>query len=96
MAQLENILKKPLITEKVSKGTEKFNRYAFVVELKANKYQIKQAVETLYNVKVLAVRTNITPGKTVRAGKSVKKTSKFKKAFIELAEGQTIEFFKGI
>jgi large subunit ribosomal protein L23 len=96
MAQLENILKRPLITEKVSKATEKFNRYGFVVELKANKYQIKQAVETLYNVKVLSVKTNVTPGKIKRAGKSVKKTSKFKKAFVELAEGQAIEFFKGI
>ncbi len=96
MGQLESILKKPLITEKVSKATEKYNRYGFVVDLKANKYQIKQAVETLYNVKVVSVRTNITPGKLKRAGKSIKKTSKFKKAFVELAEGQSIQFFKGI
>lgn len=96
MGQLENVLKKPLITEKVSKATEKYNRYGFVVDLKANKYQIKTAVETLYNVKVLSVKTNVTPGKVKRAGKGVKKTSKFKKAFVELAEGQTIQFFQGI
>jgi large subunit ribosomal protein L23 len=96
MAQLENILKKPLITEKLSVATEKNNVYGFVVELKANKNQIKQAVETLYNVKVLSVNTNVTPGKVKRAGKSLKKTSSYKKAFVQLAEGQTIQFFKGI
>ncbi|MCF8059092.1 MAG: 50S ribosomal protein L23 [Bacteriovoracaceae bacterium] len=96
MAQLEEILKKPLITEKTSIIGEKTNRYGFVVDLKANKNQIKTAIETLYDVKVLNVKTSILPGKIKRAGKTVKKTSKTKKAYIQLAEGQKIEFFKGV
>ena len=96
MAHVEEILVKPLITEKASKGTEKFNRYAFIVNLKANKNQIKNAIEHLYDVKVLNVKTSIAPGKIKRAGKSVKKTSKLKKAFVQLEEGQRIEFFKGV
>ncbi|WP_419173432.1 50S ribosomal protein L23 [Halobacteriovorax sp.] len=96
MATLENVLKKPLITEKTSVATDNENRFGFVVDLKANKHQIKNAVEKLYDVKVLNVKTNITPGKVKRAGKGVKKTSKFKKAFVQLAEGQKIEFFKGV
>ncbi len=93
---LEQVLKRPLITEKTSMETENFNRYSFVVDLKANKNQIKNAIESLYDVKVVAVRTNITAGKIKRAGKLTKKTSKFKKAFVQLAEGQKIEFFKGV
>ena len=93
---LENVLKKPLITEKASLTTEKYNRYGFVVDLKANKNQIKMAVEKLYDVKVLDVKTSIAPGKQKRFGKVVKKTSKSKKAFVQLGEGQRIEFFKGV
>ena len=93
---IEEILVKPLITEKATANTEKYNRYGFVVKEKANKHQIKQAVEKLYNVKVLNIKTSITAGKIKRAGKLVKKTSKVKKAFVQLEEGQKIEFFKGI
>jgi len=96
MAQLENVLKKPLITEKTSIISEETNRYGFVVELKASKNQIKTAVESLYDVKVLNVKTSILPGKVKKAGKTVKKTSKTKKAYVQLAEGQKIEFFKGV
>ncbi len=96
MAQLENVLKKPLITEKTSIIGEQANRYGFIVDLKANKNQIKNAIESLYDVKVLNVKTSILPGKVKRAGKTVKKTSKTKKAYIQLAEGQKIEFFKGV
>lgn len=94
--QLEQIIIKPLITEKSSVATEKFNRYGFQVALKSNKHQIKSAIEKLYDVKVLEVKTNILAGKTKRAGKGVKKTSKTKKAFVTLKEGQKIEFFKGV
>lgn len=96
MAQLETILKSPLITEKASTLNEKQNRYGFKVALKANKNQIKQAIEKLYDVKVLNVKTSILPGKLKRAGKTVKKSPKSKKAFVQLEEGQKIEFFKGI
>lgn len=96
MAHLQEIIKKPLITEKSSIQSEKFNRFGFVVDLKAGKNQIKEAVEKLYDVKVLSVKTTITPGKLKRAGKSIKKTGKVKKAYVQLSEGQKIEFFKGV
>ena len=76
--------------------TEQDNRYAFMVDLKANKNQIKQAVEKLYDVKVLNVRTAILPGKVKRFGRYTAKTQKRKKAFVQLADGQKIEFFKGV
>ena len=56
MAHIEQIIEKPLITEKASLISEKYNRYGFKVSLKANKNQIKQAVEKLYDVKVLNVK----------------------------------------
>lgn len=96
MAKLENILKKALITEKTSTAGDKFNRYGFVVELRANKNQIKEAVESFYNVKVLNVKTSILPGKVKRRGTKTTKTSKTKKAFVQLKDGQKIEFFKGV
>lgn len=96
MMHLEEVLVKPLITEKSSIANENYNRYGFVVNVKANKYQIKNAVEKLYNVKVLNVKTNITPGKLKRIGKGVSKTPKLKKAYVQLSEGQKIEFFSGV
>jgi large subunit ribosomal protein L23 len=93
---LEEIILKPLITEKTSVATDKYNKFAFCVHPKANKNQIKQAIEKLYDVRVLNVNTNITPGKLKRVGSTIKKSSKVKKAFVELAEGQKIEFFKGV
>lgn len=96
MASAEFVIVKPLITEKSSEISEKENRFGFIVDLKANKYQIKNAVESLYDVKVLNVRTSVLPGKVKRFGRKVKKTSSFKKAFVQLEKGQKIEFFKGI
>jgi large subunit ribosomal protein L23 len=96
MAKLEEIIIRPLITEKATSQTEKFNRFGFQVALKANKHQVKQAVELLYDVKVLDVKSSIKPGKLRRMGKNVKKSPKIKKAFVKLSEGQKIEFFKGI
>ena len=93
---LSSILIKPLITEKVTTATEKFNRFAFVVNVKANKHQIKTAVESFYNVKVLDIKTSVMPGKLRRTGKSVKKSGKIKKAFVRLGEGQEIKFFTGV
>lgn len=94
--QMQDVLLKPLITEKASDASDKQNRFGFLVALGANKNQIKHAVEKLYDVKVLNVKTSILPGKLKRAGKSVKKTPKTKKAFVQLKDGQRIEFFKGV
>lgn len=96
MLGLESVLVKPLLTEKTSKETETYNRYAFVVNIKANKNHIKSAVEKFFDVKVLSVHTSVLPGKTKRAGKGFKKTGKSKKAYVQLQDGQKIEFFKGI
>jgi large subunit ribosomal protein L23 len=96
MSDITNILVKPLITEKASKASEKYNRYGFVVATDANKNQIKEAVEKLYDVKVLKIVTNVRPGKTKRRGASTFKTTKVKNAYVQLSEGQKIEFFKGV
>lgn len=96
MAKLEQVILSPVITEKMSKISDKENRFGFKVALKANKNQIKEAVEKLYDVKVLNVKTSILPGKVKRAGKTVKKSAKTKKAFVQIEDGQKIEFFKGI
>lgn len=96
MANLNEIILKPLITEKISLGSEESNRYGFVVNKNANKNQIKKAIEQFYDVKVLAVRTAVVSGKTKRTLKGYKKEQSYKKAIIDLANGQKIEFFKGI
>ncbi|MBL7664215.1 MAG: 50S ribosomal protein L23 [Bacteriovoracaceae bacterium] len=96
MSQVNQIIVKPLLTEKTSVTTEKDNRYGFVVDLKANKDQIRKAVESLFDVKVVGVRTSVLPGRMKRAGKFVKKTTKTKKAYVQIAKGQKIEFFKEI
>lgn len=96
MANIQDIIVKPLLTEKTSVDTENYNRYAFMVNLKSNKNQIKNAVEKLFDVKVLNVKTSILPGKLKRVGRAVKKTGKTKKAYVQIEKGQKIEFFKDI
>jgi large subunit ribosomal protein L23 len=98
MSGLEKVLVKPLLTEKATKETEATNRYSFLVNVKANKNQIKQAVEKFFDVKVLNVRTSVIPGKPKRSGSKggMKKTSSSKKAWVQIQDGQKIEFFKGI
>jgi large subunit ribosomal protein L23 len=93
---IENVIKRPLLTEKVSIETENFNRYCFEVERKANKNQIKSAIETLFNVKVVKVATAVMPGKQKRVGKHSKKTTSWKKAYVTISKDQKIELFKGI
>lgn len=96
MANLTQLILKPLISEKASIKTDSENRFGFYVVPKANKNQIKLAIEKLYNVKVLNVKTCITPGKLKKVGKATVRTPKTKKAYVQLSEGQKIEFFKGI
>ena len=95
-----SIIKRPIVTEKMTAQGEQLNRYAFVVDLKANKVQIKNEIEKLYDVKVHSVKTMICIGKTrVRGTKSgmIKgKTSKYKKAIIKLNEGETIDIYSNI
>lgn len=96
MLSLENILVKPLLSEKMSKSTEDQNYYGFQVALKANKHQVKMAIERLFDVKVLKVKTAVMSGKTKRSRQGTKKLSNLKKAYVKVKDGQKIEFFKGI
>lgn len=95
------ILIKPILTEKQTEITEKFpNRYAFRVVPNANKVDIKNAVEQMYNVNVVKVNTINYPGKRksryTKSGVVSGKTSAFKKAIITLKEGEIIDFFSNI
>ena len=95
-----NILLKPIVTEKMTSLGEKFNRYGFVVEKTANKLQIKQAVEELYEVTVLDVNTMVYGGKSktrhTRSGVTSGKTNSYKKAVVTVADGEAIDFYSNI
>ena len=85
-----DIIKAPIITEK-SSDLAMNNTYVFSVDVKANKTQIKQAIENIFNVKVEKVNTvNVKPKKK-RVGRYVGKTNKIKKAIVKLSEGSSIE-----
>ena len=90
MENYRNIIKAPIITEKTADLAQNANTYTFSVDTKANKTQIKQAIEALFNVKVESVNTiNVQPKKK-RGGRYVGKTNKVKKAIVNLKEGSSI------
>jgi large subunit ribosomal protein L23 len=96
MREAHQIIKRPLITEKSNRQKEEGNQIAFVVDPKAGKIQIRQAVEKLFKVKVLSVRTMNVTGKKKRLGKFLGRKSDWKKAIVKLREGDRIEFFEGV
>ncbi len=85
------IIKRPLVTEKSTIYKDKENVYAFEVDKKASKTQIKNAVEGMFNVSVRDVRTVIIPGKYRRMGQHGGYRSDWKKAYVKLKEGQLIK-----
>jgi large subunit ribosomal protein L23 len=91
------VIDRPMLTEKTAELKEMKNRYVFRVDPGANKHEIKQAVEKLFNVKVKDVRTANYPGKKAvqmtKKGRHQGLRSSWKKAYVTLAEGQTIEAF---
>ena len=95
-----SIIIKPIITEKITKEGELFNRFGFVVDRNANKIQIKNAVESAYGVNVVAVKTmNYRADRSVKYTKSgliSGKTAAYKKAVVEVQEGETIDFYNNI
>ena len=95
-----NVIIKPVITEKMTAMGDTMSRYAFLVDKKANKLQIKKAVEELYEVKVEAVNTMIYAGKTksryTKAGYISGRKNATKKAIITLAQGDKIDFYSNI
>lgn len=93
MAELHDILIRPLITEKSTILTDDQNTYVFQVGLQANKVQIKQAIEQVFGVQVEDVRTVTVRGKTKRFGRYYGKRPNWKKAYVRLAEGDALNFF---
>lgn len=95
-----DIILKPIVTEKMTTQSEKFNRFGFVVSKKANKIQIKKAIEEMYGVTVESVNTMRYGGKRksryTRTGIVTGKTGSLKKAIVTLAEGDTIDFYSNI
>jgi large subunit ribosomal protein L23 len=91
--EAHQILIRPIITERATVLTERFNQFVFQVEKKANKYQIRNAVEAVYGVKVKKVATMVVPGKTKRRGATSGKRPNWKKAIITLQQGENIDFF---
>jgi large subunit ribosomal protein L23 len=92
---INDVIKGPLITEKLDKAREQFRQYSFIVDRKATKYDVARAVETLFKVSVEGVRTNIVRGKSKRVGRSIGQRPNFKKAVVTLKEGDKIELFEG-
>jgi large subunit ribosomal protein L23 len=90
--EARDILKRPLITERTTELMAQ-GKYVFVVDKRANKIQIAEAVKEVFNVKVENVNTVNVKGKTKRMGRTSGKTASYKKAIVKLAAGETIEFF---
>jgi large subunit ribosomal protein L23 len=94
MKTLYEVIRRPIISEKSTALTELANRYVFEVASKANKIEIKDAIQKLFKVKVLDVRTMMVHGKVKRVGRFETKAQNWKKALVTLAEGHKIDFFQ--
>jgi large subunit ribosomal protein L23 len=91
---------KPIVTEKATAASEKLNCYTFAVSPDANKYQIKDLIEKMYGVKVVKVNTALYAGKRkqryTKGGLIKGSTAAFKKAYVTVAEGQTIDYYSNL
>ena len=94
---MKNIIVKPIVSEKSENLSENLNKYSFVVNHKANKIEIRKAVEDLFNVQVVSVNTLNMPAKSktrnTRSGILKGKVSGWKKAIVTLADGEEIDFY---
>ncbi len=95
MKDLRQVIQRPVVTEKSTIERELGNVVTFAVHPRAGKIEIKAAVEGLFNVKVLDVRTSKVSGKKRRVGRFEARKPSWKKARVKLAERDTIEFFEG-
>jgi large subunit ribosomal protein L23 len=97
MQTIQEVIRRPLVTEKSTLRREQSNQVSFEVATRANKAEIKEAVERIFKVKVIAVNTSRVPGTTRRVGKKGMRVvvPGWKKAFVTLREGDKIEFFEG-
>jgi large subunit ribosomal protein L23 len=96
MEEPYKIIRRPLITEKSTIHKEMNNQLAFEVDRRANKIEIKKAVERIFKVQVENVRTQNYQGKTTRLGRNIGRRRHWKKAIVTLKPGQKIEFFEGV
>jgi large subunit ribosomal protein L23 len=94
MRNIHRVIRRPVVTEKSTDLKEAMNVIAFEVDKRATKPEIKAAVEKLFKVKVKNVKTLNVAGKFVRLGRNFGKRPNWKKAFVTLVEGNTIEFFE--
>ena len=90
------IIIRPLITEKTSIQKELNNQLSFEVDRRANRIEIKQAIESIFNVRVAAVKTMQVTGKTKQRGRITGKRRDWKKAIVKLMPGERIDFFEGV
>lgn len=93
MAQLHEIILRPIVTERSAILQESENTYVFEVGLASNKIQVREAVERFFGVKVAAVRTSVVRGKSKRFGRHQGRRSDWKKAYIKLVDGHSINLF---
>jgi large subunit ribosomal protein L23 len=91
----QDVVKRPLITEKSERGREAAQHYSFEVHREATKIQVKTAVEKLFGVHVTAIRTSIARGKNKRVGRNTGRRPNWKKAIVTLKEGEAISLFEG-
>ncbi len=91
-----DIIKRPVITEKTTAQKEAANQLSFEVDRRANRIEIKRAIEEIFNVRILDVQTMQVRGKFKRRGRILGKRRDWKKAVVKLAPGQSIEFFEGV
>jgi large subunit ribosomal protein L23 len=94
--ELYAVIKRPLVTEKSTIARDEANKYIFEVDRRANKIEIEKAVEKLFKVKVVSVRTMNREGKKKRMGRIMGRKSDWKKAVVTLAPGQSIEVFEKV
>ena len=90
------IVEKPLVTEKGTVMLSEGNRVTFKVHLDANKIEIREAVQKIFSVTVLQVNTQVVRGKRKRFGRAMGQTKSWKKAMVQLKEGDKIEIFEGV
>jgi large subunit ribosomal protein L23 len=95
MKEAQKVVRRPMITEKSTRQKEESRQYVFEVHRNANKIEIQSAVERLFKVKVLQVRTSNVLGKVKRLGRKYGKRPDWKKAVVTLKEGDRIDFFEG-
>jgi large subunit ribosomal protein L23 len=99
MSTIYDVLRRPLVTEKSSYQSGKLNQYSFAVADNATRKQVKDAIETLYDVtveKVNIINTTAKRGRRLRSRRLLVRKPAYKKAIVTLAEGQTLEIFGGV